>query len=160
MHPEDQNRLDMIAQYGFCFNPVRANGTDFVYTAGLHRTFKHPEIFVMGYQIQDAVNLIGLVYERIKTGDHFADTMVIDDLWNDDLFAIRPMLQSSTNQNAGRGQWLAGGEFPAVQLFFTDENDLFPWDEGCDPRCKRVQTGLLEVTADIPVLEARSLKLN
>lgn len=160
MHPVDQEKFDMIARYGFCFNPVRANGTDFVYTAGLHRNFGHPEIFVMGYQIQDAVNLIGLVYERVKAGDHFADAMVVDDLWKDSIFAFRPMLQSSTNQNAGRGQSLVNEEFPAVQLFFADHNDLFPWEDNCDPRCKRLQTCLLEVTPEIPVRQARSLKLN
>lgn len=159
MHPVDQSKLDMIARYGFCFNPVRANGTDFVYTAGLYRTFKHPEIFVMGYQIQDAANLIGMVYERIKSGDRFSEAMVIDDLWRESLFAIRPMLQSSTDEHSGRGQMLVGS-FPAVQLFFTDENDLFPWEEGCDPRCKRLQTCLLEVTPEIPVRQMRSLKMN
>ncbi|WP_171049026.1 DUF4262 domain-containing protein [Rhizobium sp. MHM7A] len=159
MHPADKSKLDMIAKYGFCFNPVRANGTDFVYTAGLYRNFKHPEIYVMGYQVQDAVNLIGMVYERIKSGDRFSDAMVIDDLLNDSLFAIRPMLQSSTDQNSGLGRRLVG-EFPAVQLFFTDANDLFPWEENCDPRCKRVQTGFLEVTSEIPVRQMRSLKMN
>lgn len=159
MHPQDRIKLAMIAEHGFCFNPVMANNTTFVYTAGLFRTFGHPEIFVMGYQAQDAYNLIGMVYHRIKAGDRFADAMVIDDLAENDLFAIRPMLQSSTDENSGLGQRLVG-EFPAVQLFFSDENCLFPWDEGCDPRCKKLQTSLLEVVPEVPVRQTRSLKLN
>lgn len=159
MHPQDRIKLDMIAEYGFCFNPIMANNTTFVYTAGLFKTFGHPEIFVMGYQAQDAYNLIGMFYERIKKGDRFADAMIIDDLFAGDLFAIRPMLQSSTDENSGLGQRLVG-EFPAVQLFFSDENCLFPWDVGCDPRCNRLQTSLLEVVPETPVRRTRSLKVN
>lgn len=162
MHPEDMAKLEMVKQVGFCFHPVRSHehGTDYIYTAGLHRNFKHPEIFVMGYAARDAANLIGLVYARIKNGDRFADAMIVDDIWKDELHAFRPMLQSSVNENGGRGQWLLDDEFPAVQLFFTDEDNRFPWDENCDPRCKRLQTSLLQVTPEIPILQARSLKLN
>lgn len=159
MHPQDRIKLDMIEKYGFCFNPVIADNTTFVYTAGLFKTFGHPEIYVMGYHAQDAYNLIGMVYERIKAGDRFADAMVIDDLFEDHLFAIRPMLQSSTEEHSGLGQRLVG-EFPAVQLFFSDDNSLFPWDDGCDARCKKLQTGLLETVAEVPVRQIRSLKLN
>lgn len=159
MHPQDRIKLAMIAEHGFCFNPVRVNNTTLVYTAGLYMTFGHPEIFVMGYEDQHAFNLIGMVYQRIKAGDRFADAMVIDDLVEDDIFAIRRMTQSSTEQNSGLGQRLVG-EFPAVQLFFSDEHYLFPWDEGCDPRCKSLQTSLLEVAPDVPVRQIRSLKLN
>ncbi|MBY3433656.1 DUF4262 domain-containing protein [Rhizobium laguerreae] len=159
MHPQDRIKLKMIAEHGFCFNPVMANNTTLVYTAGLFRTFGHPEIFVMGHEAQHAFNLIGMVYHRIKVGDRFADAMVIDDLADNDLFAIRPMLQSSTDENSGLGQRLVG-EFPAVQLFFSDENCLFPWDEGCDPRCKKLQTSLLKVVTEVPVRQLRSLKLN
>ncbi|MCS4088477.1 DUF4262 domain-containing protein [Rhizobium sp. BK176] len=159
MHPQDKIKMAMIAEHGFCFNPVMVGNTTMVYTAGLFRTFGHPEIFVIGYQPQDAYNLIGMVYHRIKAGDRFADTMVIDDLFEGDLFAVRPILQSSTDENSGLGQRLVG-EFPAVQLFFSDENCLFPWDEGCDHRCKKLQTGQLELAAELPVRQVRSLKLN
>jgi hypothetical protein len=152
-------KLAMIAEHGFCFNPVMANNTTFVYTAGLFKTFGHPEIFVMGYEAQDAANLIGMFYHRIKDGELFSDAMVVDDMLENDLFAIRRMTQSSTDQNSGIGQRLVG-RFPAVQLFFSDENCLFPWDEGCDPRCKRLQTSLLEVVPEVPIRQVRSLKLN
>lgn len=160
MHPVDQLKLAMIEKYGFCFNPVRSNGTDFVYTAGLHKNFGQPEIFVMGYQIQDAVNLIGLIFERIKAGERFKEPSILVDLWADSIFAIRPMTQESTNANAVRGQSLVNEEFPAVQLFFTDHADLFPWDEGCDERCKRLQTALLVVTPEIPSRTVSALKPN
>lgn len=159
MHPQDRMKLAMIAEHGFCFNPVMANNTTFVYTAGLFKTFGHPEIFVMGYEAQDAFNLIGMFYYRIKDGERFSDAMVVDDMVENDLFAIRRMTQSSTDQNSGIGQRLVGG-FPAVQLFFSDANCLFPWEEGCDPRCKRLQTRLLEVVPELPVRQVRSLKLN
>jgi hypothetical protein len=152
-------KLAMMAEHGFCFNPVFVNNTTLVYTAGLFRNFGHPEIFVMGYEAQDAFNLIGMVYHRIKGGDRFADAMVIDDLAEDDLFAIRRMKQSSTDENSGLGQRLVGG-FPAVQLFFSDANCLFPWEEGCDPRCKKIQTSLLETVPEVPVRQVGSLKLN
>lgn len=159
MHPVDKMKLDTIAKHGFCFNPVVYNGTTFVYTAGLYKSFRHPEIFVMGYHAQDAANLIGMVYERIVNGDRFVDSMVLDDLAGDSLFAIRPMIQSSTDENSGIGQRLVG-QFPAVQLFFSDENNLFPWEDGCDPRSARLQTGLLQTVPEIPVRQARSLRLN
>jgi hypothetical protein len=159
MHPQDRVRLDMIEKHGFCFNPVFVNNTTLVYTAGLFRTFHHPEIFVMGYEAHHAFNLIGMVFERIKGGDRFADAMVIDDLLEGDLFAIRPLLQSSVYENSGIGQRFVG-EFPGVQLFFSDENCLFPWDEGCDPRSTRLQTSLLQVEPVVPARKAGSLKLN
>lgn len=160
MHPVDQEKLAMIQKYGFCLNPVRSSGTDFVYTAGLHKTFGQPEIFVMGYQIQDAVNLIGMLYERVKAGERYKEPTIIPDLFNDSLFAIRPMVQASTNANAVRGQSLVGDEFPAVQLFFTDHEDRFPWDEGCDEKCKRLQTCLLQVTPEIPTIRKSNLNLH
>jgi hypothetical protein len=159
MHPQDRLKLDMIERYGFCFNPVMTDKTTFVYTSGLFKTFGHPEIFVMGYQTHDACGLIGLVCERIKAGDHFADSMIIDDLYADSLYAIRPMLQCSTDENSGIGQRLVG-YFPAVQLFFSDDSSLFPWDDGCDPRCKNLQTSIFEYVAGVPTCQIRSLKRN
>jgi hypothetical protein len=159
MHPVDREKLEMVERYGFCFNAVMTDKTTFVYTAGLHKNFGHPELFVMGYEAPDAANLIGMMVERIKAGDRFAEPKVITDLIDDCPHAVRPMSQESTDECGARGQWLVGDKFPAVQVFFPDHSNLFPWDEGCDERSKRLQTCLLKVTGDPPSVPGNSRRL-
>lgn len=156
MHPQDAARLEFLKQHGFCFHVEEVpyapgKGTTLVHTFGLHKNFGHPELFLMGYPPQDAVNFMGsILIERIKAGEKFTTPTVRDDLWGDDVYAFRPLAQPSVDEHAAHGQQLVGEAFPGVQVFFSDENYLLPWDDGCDLRAARMQTALFEYIGDVP----------
>jgi hypothetical protein len=35
---------------------------------------------------------------------------------------------------------IAEHKWPVLQLVWPDPNGLYPWDEGCDPRAREIQT--------------------
>lgn len=143
-----------VRENGFAFQPVfptsASDGEPFVYTIGLSRTYDHPEIFVVGLDADDAVNLLLLAIDKVAGGEVFATPTFFEDE-DGDVFPLRPLEQKDVDENSGLGQRVLGGEFQAVQLYYPDENGLFPWEHGCDPEYA-AQADMLGTVGDPPNL--------
>lgn len=147
---------EQIEQNGFTFQPVfpsdEGGAEPFVYTIGLSKTFDHPEIYVVGLDANSAVNLILSAIEKISGGERLETPTFFTDE-DGDVFPVRPLSQDDVDRKSGLGQRVLGYAFPAVQVYYPDENGLFPWEDGCDPEYAR-QAAELRPTGDPPNLPA------
>lgn len=153
-----RNGIEMLRQQvrknGFTFQPVfptsDSDGEPFVYTIGLSDTYGHPEIFVVGLDADDAVNLLLLAIDKVADGETFATPTFFEDE-DGDVFPLRPLHEKDVDENSGLGQRVLGHGFAAVQLYYPDENGLFPWEVGCDPEYA-AQADMLRTVGDPPNL--------
>lgn len=145
---------EQVEANGFTFQPVFARaeeeGQSFVYTIGLSKTFGHPEMYVVGLQVDDAINLLRNAIEKISEGESFKTPTFFTDE-DGDVVPVRPLLQEDVDENSGIGQQVLGTSFPAVQAYYPDKDGLFPWEAGCDPEYQ-AQLSVLRAVGDPPVL--------
>lgn len=145
---------EQVKEHGFTFQPVfstsESDGEPFVYSIGLSDTFNHPEMFVVGLNPDDAIRLMLAAIEKVAAGESFENpTFFMDD--DGDFFPVRPLQSRDVDQNSGLGQSVLGHGFPAVQIYYPDENGFFPWEAGCDPQYAG-QTDMLEPVGEPPNL--------
>jgi hypothetical protein len=145
---------EQVTRSGFTFQPVfpsaDTDGEPFVYTIGLSRTYNHPEIYVVGLDADNAIELLLRTIDKIAGGEVFETPTFFEDE-DGDLFTVRPLVQADVDENSGLGQKVLGHGFPAVQVYYPDENGLFPWEEGCDPTYA-TQTQMLRPLGELPNL--------
>jgi hypothetical protein len=127
---------EQVRKNGFTFQPVFPavgdEGEPFVYTIGLSTTYNHPELYVVGLDAGDAIQVMLRAIDKISDGESFETPTFFEDE-DGDVFPVRPLVQVDVDEKSGLGQQVLGHGFAAVQVYYPDENGLFPWEAGCDP---------------------------
>jgi hypothetical protein len=137
----DQRVLEDIAEHGWSdmaiFPTKEGDGPPFNYTVGF-KLREHPELLIMGLNMETMHGLLGVIYEQVKSGTRFnPDTyyqFVIENhrvafVEITDPFGEYPMTMTRHLM----------GEFQALQLVWPDAQDRFPWHEDFDPEYRLYQ---------------------
>ncbi len=102
----------------------------FSYSVGLFKTYKHPEIIVFGLDEDVAHGILNALARRIKAGEKFeAGTMDNKTVTGFDVL-FEDVSAEGIRERMRSARWFNGSvSFPAVQLFWPDENGIFPTDD-------------------------------
>ena len=126
--------LSDVKEYGFHIVWIKSEGLqpDYGFTIGLEYSYEHPEIILMGLPIGAGKNIINKLGAEIKKGQKFIDS---DDYIkiSSQKFMVKKMDPSNYGEYIGYFMWFYRSlkTPPAVmQLFWPDESDKFPWDDG------------------------------
>ena len=126
--------LSDVKEYGFHIVWIKSEGLqpDYGFTIGLEYSYEHPEIILMGLPIGAVKNIINKLGAEIKKGQKFIDS---DDYIkiSSQKFMVKKMDPSNYGEYIGYFMWFYRSlkTPPAVmQLFWPDESDKFPWDDG------------------------------
>lgn len=136
---EDARLLDALRRYGWIGRGVDPSQDDppgtprFAYTAGLERTWRHPELIVVGIPWPAAGAVLRGAVERVRAGQAFqpgqryADVVAAGDV------VVVEVSHAHRIFSMTYAMWLYGGEdFRALQLVWPDAAGRYPWDEGYD----------------------------
>lgn len=136
---EDARLLDALERVGWIGIGVDPNAYDppgtprFAYTAGLERTWRHPELIVVGIPWPAAGAVLRGAVERVRRGEsyepgqRYADVVAAGDM------VVVEVSHAHRIFTMTYAMWLYGGEdFRAVQLVWPDAAGRYPWDEGYD----------------------------
>lgn len=123
-------------------------GERFAYSVGLPRTVGQPEIIVFGFSTELSAAVINTVLAMCREGLVLEDWAEIDGLLKDHRCIardVRPQCLVPSYFNAAI--WFAeheGHDFSrAMQIVWPGVDDgLFPWDKGCSPDVRALQTPL------------------
>ena len=121
-----------VAEQGWSVITVNGTNTEpaYGYTVGLHSSYRHPELVVIGLPIEVMTELLALACDRVRTGEHFAASMQITDITEHPI-AMRNVLPE---QVAARLKvtcdFYGHADFPALQLVWADDRGLYPWSMG------------------------------
>ena len=144
----DNRVLTDVKEYGFHIVWINSEGLqpDYGFTIGLEYSYEHPEIILMGLPIGAGKNIINKLGAEIKNGQKFIDS---DDYIkiSSQKFMVKKMDISNYGDYLGYFIWFYRSlKIPptVMQLFWPDESDKFPWDDGYNERFLKSQPLLCE----------------
>lgn len=128
----DKKVLDDIARVGWSdmgiFPAKGQSGLPFNYTVGFKER-DHPEVLIMGLDMQTMHGILGVVYNQIKSGTRFIPDTYYNFVLNGHRVAF---LEIKEPLDTGYPMTMCRhleGEFKALQLVWPDAKDQFPWHE-------------------------------
>ena len=150
MHPSMQRIHDDVAKFGWHVVAVKVDGTTedkFAFTVGLFETYEHPELVIVGLQMNAAHGILSTCVAKIEEGKRFEDGQSRSDILNRFTAAVVAVDKSFYEEYLGSAiGFYDGTDFPALQIVWPDRNNLLPWQPGYDQASLGSQT-VLAITA-------------
>lgn len=111
----------------------------FFYTIGLYSQYRHPELLIMGLNVNVAYDILSRAHQFIKGGGSIAPWMTLNTLSSMTLRSV-PIDPSNYSRFLGFGMWFYRSlgrsrqdTFPAIELVWPDiGSGAFPWENGYD----------------------------
>ncbi|MGL4462213.1 MAG: DUF4262 domain-containing protein [Planctomycetia bacterium] len=120
--------------------PDDDEGPGFAFSIGLHHSYRHPELIVVGLPWETSYALVNNAGAMIKTGARFDAGGTNGDLLDGFTTAFIEIARRHYQDYLGSAEWYYGGaEFPAVQIVWPDRRGFFPWDAEASPEFRRRQ---------------------
>lgn len=134
-HEHDQQTVQQIKQiveeYGWYVALFEAEDSlpSFGYTIGLRKNFKHPEIIMFGLPVDVMGALLNLAGDKAKAGEVIKEDVLYEDMLTDLPVAFKGVHPDNMPDYFGYGMdFYEHKAFPALQLFWPDEQGAFPWE--------------------------------
>lgn len=101
----------------------------FAYSIGLHRTYKHPEVLLLGLPADLSKSLLGKIAEKIGEGTEYTTSGSYTDVLQGHACRFRPVAREAYRAFLGMGcDYYHATDFPALQCIWPDSQGKFPWD--------------------------------
>ncbi len=114
-----------------------------VYSIGFHRTYRHPEIVVFGFDQTLLMGIMGTIGSLVSSGTTFeagTESAEILERYN---CAFRSVDEQWYPLFFGRAiDYYAGSNFPILQCLYPDQHGLYPWQHGFDEKLRDWQPRL------------------
>src|SRR5690348_3985724 len=129
----DAKTLALIERHGYAVIKVREDdeGPGFAYSVGLEISFQHPEILMIGLDVDLMHRILNDVGAFVARGTPIACGRRYDDFLEGYDCIFREVPRESLEQYVGRALAIEG-EPRVLQLIYPDAAGLFPWEAGCD----------------------------
>jgi hypothetical protein len=158
-HDATQQIDKMVQEYGWYVTLFEEEDglPAFGYTIGLWKTFKHPEVIAFGLPVDVLASLLNLAGEKVKAGETIREEFAYPDLLTELPVTFRKVHQENMGDYFGYAiNFYDMKPFPALQLFWPDEQAAFPWDDAFDDSLRLYQPRLYEVV-DFKFFEQRNV---
>jgi hypothetical protein len=155
---DHKTRLD-IEKYGLTVIMIEATDylPSFAYSIGLWEKYKHPEIISFGLTLKTLHAIINDVAELVKGGQKIEIKRNYPDIFNNGRAEFINVDQRNLSDYFGYAiDFYSSGEFPALQLIWTDRNNKFPWERNFEEEFIYKQP-LLDRNADFKFREPWNL---
>ncbi len=122
-----------------------ATGLSFAYSFGLYEEFSHPEIIIFGLSGETMQRLINDVGSRVRKGAKYSAGDCTEDLLEGYTCAFRDVSPLQYRKTCTWAVWFYGNtSFPALQLFWPDKQNKFPWEPDFTEQLRDRQPDLSE----------------
>jgi hypothetical protein len=131
--PADKRVIENIKKFGWHITgiPAEENYPPHTFSVGLYEKFNHPEIIIVGLDINLAASLINNIGEQVKSGKKFEPGKSYNKLLAGDFksFFIK-VDKKNYKEYVGIAGWYYGSpDFPLLQFVWPTKDGLFPWDK-------------------------------
>ena len=125
-----------IDQYGW--HVAKIGGDDkappWAFTIGLEHSFQHPEILVVGMELDLLHALLNHIGEQVKRGRVFAPDERAEGVLERSAPIFKPVASRWLGAFVGNAGWFYREQsFRVLQCFWPDEGGHLPWEESFDP---------------------------
>lgn len=131
----ERKLMDDVKAHGWHCVQVQgdAKNPPYSHTVGFHKTWKHPELLVMGLPPEVAHQILGMASELVAKGHIFKADQYDNSLLEDKRCLLRSIPATAHRKYMGLGVWFyrdTPGGFPALQLQWPDDKGRFPGEPG------------------------------
>jgi hypothetical protein len=107
----------------------------FAYTIGLHSSYGHPELIIVGLRIDLMLALLNVCGNRIKAGERLPVDEPFDRVLDGYPVCLRTVFTAeSRREHVGYATWFHGGDdFRLLQLVWPDKQGRFPGEPDAAP---------------------------
>lgn len=127
----EQTKLN-ISNYGLQVIMVEPTNysSSFAYSIGLAKTYNHPEIICFGLPNNLSHEIINDIADLIKSGEVIHSGKIYSEIFKNSRATFLKVDKRNLQDYFGAGlNYYKDEEFNALQLIWTDRNDIFPWEE-------------------------------
>ena len=133
-----------IARVGWHVVKVRerteADEPPFAYTLGLTRTYGHPELMIVGLDLDDMHAVLNDLGDLVKAGRVFASMDEVAEILEGCLCRIAPVAHSQLDMWVGQAlEYYGNADVTLLQCLWPDRNGRFPGDADFDERLSLLQ---------------------
>jgi hypothetical protein len=135
-----------VAQAGFhvASGPTNGAAPAFAFSAGLFRTFDHPEIACFGLPAELLAGAVRRMCELVRGGARLEEGELRDGILEGRAVAFRRIVPHHYASYLGHAVWYHGGaRFPALQAVWSDGGH-FPWERWFSRALRDAQPVLFE----------------
>ena len=139
---EDRDFVAGIEEHGWrvVLIPEDEEGPGFAYSVGLFRTFGHPEIILLGLDLDLMHGLIDNMGEDVRNGASFTPGRRVEDVLEGYPVEFREVSRRRYRDYLGYAGWFYGDEdFPVVQCVWPDMEGRFPDDPDAPDSLREAQ---------------------
>ena len=144
----ERSVLKRLERHGWFVNVIAEDrvGSGFAYSFGLYERFRHPEIIICGLPADTMQTLVNDVGQKVSDGVRYKSGDNARDLAEGRTCTFRDVNPVVYSETFTWAVWFYGNqEFPALQLFWPDKQDRFPWDPKFDEHLRHRQLNLCEL---------------
>jgi hypothetical protein len=142
--------LQRREQHGWFVNLIAgdASGPGFAYSLGLYKEFGHPEIIIFGLAEETMHRLVNDVGEQVRSGVTYSAGHQTSDLLKGYPCAFGAVNPLQYRETCTWTVWFYESDrFPALQLFWPDKLNRFPWEPNFDEQLRDRQPDLRQPPA-------------
>jgi hypothetical protein len=138
-------------------------GPGFLFTIGLWKSYKHPEIllFAPSEDPSNMANPLVALVKQVAAGETLKSGDLLGKVFRDQEGAVRDVLRQWLSSFMGTAGGVYGNwDFPVIQVYWPDKAGLFPWQSGFNPDLYPLQPVLYQdnlVLANVGYDEARRI---
>jgi hypothetical protein len=116
----------------------------FAYSAGIEESWRHPELIVFGLDYDLSTFLITETANLIRGGASFTDPSGHYRIGDRNVRFLEVSSNSAKHYLHETASYYGEKQFRALQILWSDEQGLFPFDHQCSDEVKRIQPILSE----------------
>lgn len=146
LKPYEVDLIGRIQEFGWQTTSVGSNDNGdpaFSYTTGFWLTLDQPEVIVFDFPPQLSHDVFGQMMRRARAGDRFPLGQRIEGILSNEAVYLFTVGQAAGAHYLLSSDWFyRRGQFPAVQLVWSDGRGHFPWEDGYDALLAKLQPDL------------------
>jgi hypothetical protein len=146
MDAGDKKVLSDVKEYEWHVLRVKEDdvGPGFAFTIGLYQTFKHPEILMIGLDIDFMSGILNNIGDDIKNGIRYEAGKEYPEIVENYKCSFQKISRKFYVDYLGTAMWFYKGKsFPALQCVYPDMSGCYPWDENVNPALLEMQPVLV-----------------
>lgn len=102
-------------------------GPSFCFTIGLYKTFKHPEVVIIGLDMDLAHAILNNIGKSIKEGKRYETGEKHNDILDGYDCIMINIEKKFYEEYLGYAMWYYNSHFPAIQCIYPTVKGYFPW---------------------------------
>ncbi|MBC8028777.1 MAG: DUF4262 domain-containing protein [Pyrinomonadaceae bacterium] len=142
MDKAERGVVSDVEEYGWSVMRVMEGdqGPGFAFTIGLYHTFKHPEILMIGLDIDFMSRILNNLGDDVKKGVYHEAGKQYSEVVETFLCSFQKIDEKFYRDYLGTAMWFyKGTSFPALQCVYPDMAGRYLWDPDVNPELVEMQ---------------------